>query len=83
MADRYEFLIANIARNIIDGLDQFAGTLFGISADVTISAYAYYKWPKVKMERLINWLLSDPQHCMKSFVSEYRDIVNDYGATNG
>ena len=52
-------------QNILVGLDQFVGTLFGIPADITISGWVGYKYPMTWMERWINWAFRDPYHCQK------------------
>lgn len=52
--------------NLLIGLDQFIGTIFGIPADITISGWIGYKHPGSWMERLINWLFQDPNHCRDS-----------------
>ena len=52
-------------QNILVGLDQFVGTLFGIPADITISGWVGYKYPMTWMEKAINWAFQDPYHCQK------------------
>lgn len=42
-------------KNILIGLDQFAGTIFGIPADITISGWVGYNYPDTLMERAIIW----------------------------
>lgn len=49
--------------NILVGLDQFVGTLFGIDADETISSYVGRTYPGRWQEKFINWLFRDPNHC--------------------
>lgn len=53
-------------QNILVGLDQFVGTLFGIDADETISSYVGRNYPGSCCERFINWLFQDPNHCRNS-----------------
>ena len=52
--------------NILVGLDQFVGTLWGIDADETISSYVGRKHPHSYKEAFINWLFSNPNHCKES-----------------
>jgi hypothetical protein len=52
-------------QNVLVGLDQFVGTLFGIDADITISSHVGTNGPKWA-ERIINWLFNDPNHCKKN-----------------
>lgn len=60
-------------QNVLTGFDQFVGTLFGITADITISGWVGYKYPGSWMERFINWLFRDTEHCKKNI--EW-DIIN-------
>jgi len=50
-------------KNILVGLDQFVGTIFGIDADETISSYVGRRHPGTRRERFLNWLFNDPNHC--------------------
>lgn len=52
--------------NLLIGLDQFIGTIFGIPADITISGWVGYKYPNTWMEHSINWLFNDNKHCKNS-----------------
>lgn len=56
--------------NILVGLDQSIGTLFGIDADETISSYIGRKHPGDWQERVINWifktLTGEEDHCKNS-----------------
>ena len=60
-------------KNILVGLDQFVGTLFGIDADLTISGYVGYYRSGSVAEGIINWLFQDPCHCRDSIEM---DIIN-------
>lgn len=61
--------------NILVGIDQGVGTLFGIDADETISSYVsrnyHGKWP----ERVIDWiflhLTGERNHCLNNIEREY------------
>lgn len=53
-------------KNILVGLDQFVGTLFGIDADVTISGHVGRYHAGTWKERFINWIFQDPQHCQSN-----------------
>jgi hypothetical protein len=58
-------------KNILVGADQAVGTLFGIDADYTISAYVGLNGPKWA-EKVINVLFQDPMHCQNS-VEDHRN----------
>jgi len=65
--------------NILVGLDQFVGTLFGINADETISSYVGRKYPGSYREKIINFLFNDPTHCQKSIEwGETNDTTTEY-----
>ena len=51
--------------NILIGLDQFLGTLFGIPADITISGWVGYKYPGSLYEKLLDKVFG-PKHCWNS-----------------
>ena len=51
--------------NILIGLDQFLGTLFGIPADITVSGWVGYKYPDTWMERLLDAVFGKG-HCKDS-----------------
>jgi hypothetical protein len=53
-------------RNILVGLDQFAGTLWGISCDETISSWIGRNDPDGWIAKIINWLFKDKNHCRNS-----------------
>ena len=57
--------------NILIGLDQSIGTLFGINADMTISGWVGYKYPGTWMERTLDAIFG-AGHCKKSI--EY-DVI--------
>lgn len=52
--------------NILIGFDQFIGTLWGISADETVSSWAGRNKPDGWLVKLINRLFRDPDHCRNS-----------------
>lgn len=52
--------------NLLIGLDQFVGTIFGIPSDITISGWVGYKHHGSLLERFINWLFNNPNHCVDS-----------------
>jgi hypothetical protein len=53
-------------QNVLVGLDQFVGTLFGIDADETISSFVGRNYPGTWKEKLINWVFQDPNHCQNN-----------------
>lgn len=53
-------------KNILVGLDQFVGTLFGIDADETISSHVGKNYHGKWQEKIINWIFQDPDHCKNS-----------------
>lgn len=58
-------------------LDQWVGTCLrkGHMADETISAWAHREQHK-RIERAINWLFRDPDHCAKAYLSEMDGAQN-------
>lgn len=52
--------------NVLIGLDQFVGTLWGISCDETISSWIGRNKPNGWIAKVINWLFNDPNHCKNS-----------------
>ena len=52
--------------NILVGLDQFVGTLWGINCDETISGWIGRNKPNSWIAKFINWLFRDPNHCAKA-----------------
>ena len=58
-------------------LDQFVGTciIVGHMADETISAWAHRKQHK-RIERAINFLFRDPNHCAQAYISEMKGSQN-------
>lgn len=64
-------------KRVLIAIDQLAGTIFlGQYPDETISAAAHRRSWK-RMERFINWLFNDPNHCALSYVSEMRGEHNN------
>lgn len=63
-------------KRILIAIDQFfAVLLFGTMPDETISAMAHRRQWK-RMERVINWIFRDPDHCAKAYISEMRGTQN-------
>ena len=62
-------------RNILVGLDQFVGTLFGIDADETISSYVGRNYHGRWQERCIDWLFlhltGERNHCINNIEKDY------------
>lgn len=60
----------NYPTRVLIAVDQlFAVVLFGTMPDETISAMAHRRqWRK--LERLINWVFRDENHCAKAYISE-------------
>lgn len=56
--------------NILIGLDQFVGTLWGIDSDETISSWTGKHRPGSWLETLINWLFyrltGEQNHCERN-----------------
>ena len=61
--------------NILIGMDQFVGTLFGIDADLTISGWVGYKYPRTWMERALDGIFGKG-HCQSSI--EWDIVKRDY-----
>ncbi len=53
-------------KNLLIGLDQFVGTIFGIPADITISGWVGYHYPGSWYEKAINFVFQDENHCKNS-----------------
>ena len=49
----YRGLGCGYFQNILIGLDQFIGTIFGIPADITISGWVGYRYPGSWMEKFM------------------------------
>lgn len=57
-------------KRVAIAFDQlFAVILFGCMPDETISAMAHRRQWK-RLERCINWLFRDPDHCAQAYISE-------------
>lgn len=70
-------------KRILIAADQFfAVLLFGTMPDETISAMAHRRQWK-RMERVINWIFRDPDHCAAAYVSEMRGTQNAPEYENG
>ncbi|WP_150428863.1 hypothetical protein [Dechloromonas sp. CZR5] len=77
------FIVLLIAGLLMNGkqcaisLDQFVGTCLrrGHMADETISAWAH-RCQHHRLERFINWIFRDPNHCALAYVSEMRGDQN-------
>lgn len=52
-------------KNILVGLDQFIGTLFGIDADETISSYVGRNYPGSWKEKALDFVFGKG-HCQAS-----------------
>jgi hypothetical protein len=61
--------------NILVGLDQFVGTLFGIDADETISSYCGRTKMGRWQQRLIDWiflqLTGEQDHCLNNIEKQF------------
>lgn len=63
-------------KRVLIALDQlFAVVLFGTMPDETISAMAHRRGWK-RLERFINWLFQDDNHCAMAYVAEMTGTQN-------
>lgn len=77
------FACLAIAGLVINGkqsaiaLDQWLGTclISGHMADETISAWAHRRQHK-RIEQVINWIFSDPNHCAAAYIAEMNGTQN-------
>lgn len=65
-------------------LDQWVGTCLrkGHMADETISAWAHREHHK-HIEKIINFIFRDPNHCAKAYLSEMEGTQNAEEYRNG
>lgn len=70
-------------KRVLIAIDQFfAVLLFGTMPDETISAMAHRRQWK-RMEKVINWIFRDENHCAEAYVAEMRGTQNDPEYENG
>lgn len=66
--------------NIALGIDQGAGTWFGIDADECISSYVgrelYHSWQRIFIDWIFLKLTGEKDHCLKSIETLIKESVD-------